>query len=222
MSYSSSPRLTAFLCSVLAMGIVDSANAEMCKWVDENGCVHYSETCPEGIKSSNVEIQPPPSRMQVEEANKVFVDTQLQEVEQEKTPSATTEPSRFEIDQMTDRCIKARLSLDALSRKAPIYYDKHGQLQAENYQSVRLDRSSRYLNEDAIKRANEHWILVKKDNCTSAVSGSDVKRAVMQKQKEHQKDQCEFWREELEYIERSRGYHRKHLDLKKLFNANCK
>jgi len=219
MSYSNAPWLTAFLCSVLAMGIVDSANAKMCKWVDENGCVHYAETCPEGVKSTNVEIQRPPAKTQVDEANKRFVEIQS---EGAKKPSEPTELLTFESDQMRDRCIKAKLSLDALSQKVPVYYDKQGQMQAELFKSVRFDRSSSYLNGDAIKSARKHWTQVKQDNCTSAVPGSEVRRGVKQRQKEHLQKQCELWRSELEYMDRNKGFHSERLDLKKLFNANCK
>lgn len=46
----------------------DPANARFCKWVDENGVTHYAENCPEDVISEAVEIQPPPTREQVEEA----------------------------------------------------------------------------------------------------------------------------------------------------------
>ncbi len=224
MSYSSAHRLTTFLCSLLAIVIVDVVNAEMCKWVDEDGCVHYAETCPEGVESTEVEIQPPPSQAQLEEASKRSADVQLQQRGQEETPSEPPELSTFEFNQMRDRCIEARRSLDVLSQNLPVYYDKLVQLQAELHQSVmfEFDRSSSYLNADAIKRAYEHWNLVKQDNCTSAVSGSGIRSAIRQKQKEHQQRQCAPWRTELEFMERHRGFHKERLKLKKLFNANCK
>jgi hypothetical protein len=58
MSCSSANRLTAFICGVVAIAIVDGVKAEMCKWVDKDGCVHYAETCPEGIDGIEIEIQP--------------------------------------------------------------------------------------------------------------------------------------------------------------------
>ena len=58
MRNSSAHRLTAFFCGVLAMVIVDVVNAEMCKRIDKDGCVHYAETCPEGIDSIEIEIPP--------------------------------------------------------------------------------------------------------------------------------------------------------------------
>ena len=224
MSYSNTHSLTVFLCGALAMVVVDVVNAEMCKWVDEDGCVHYAETCPEGVENTEVEIQAPPSPAQVDEAIKRSADVQLQRSGREEMPSEPTKLSTIQIDQMRDRCIEARLSLDALSQGVPVYYDERGQLQAELHQSVQFefDRSSSYLNADAVKRAFKHWNLVKQDNCTSAVSGLGNSAEIRQKQKEHQQRQCEVWKTELEYMERNRGFHKEHLNLKKLFNANCK
>lgn len=224
MSYSSATRLTSFLFGVLTIVAVDVVNADMCRWVDEDGCVHYAETCPENVESTIVEIQAPPSPAQVDEANKRSADVQLERREREEVPSEPAELSTINVDQMRDRCIEARLSLDALSQGKPIYYDKSGQLQAELHQSVRFefDRDSGYLNADAIERANKHWSLVKQDNCTSAVSQSGIRSEIRQMKKEHQQRQCKVWKTELEYMDRNKSFHKERLDLKKLFNANCK
>ena len=63
-------KLITFLCGVFAIVVVDVVNAEMCKWVDKDGCVHYAETCPEGIDGIEIEIQAPPSQEQVAEADR--------------------------------------------------------------------------------------------------------------------------------------------------------
>ena len=222
MSYSGATRLTAYLCGVFAIVFVDVANAEMCKWIDEDGCVHYAETCPEGVESIRVEILAPPTQEQVDEANRSTPELPALQSGKEELSAESTVLSTFKINQMTDRCIKARLNLEALSQSLPVYYDKLGQLQAEYHQSVQFDRSGSYLNADMVKRANEHWTLVEKDNCTVAVSRSKVNRGIRQKQKEHQQQLCDFWRTELEYMERNKSFHDKRLDLKTMFNAKCK
>jgi hypothetical protein len=54
------------LAGCVAIGIViDIAYAEICKWVDENGTVHYAESCPEDVGSVEIEIQPPLPQAQV-------------------------------------------------------------------------------------------------------------------------------------------------------------
>jgi len=88
MSYSNIHGLTAFIFGVLALVIVDVANAKMCKWVDENGCVHYAETCPEGVDSIEVQIQPPPSQKQVAEADKQ--SARLKEIKKERESSKSS------------------------------------------------------------------------------------------------------------------------------------
>lgn len=36
--------------------IAATAFAEVCKWVDEQGCVHFAETCPEGVDGQVMEL----------------------------------------------------------------------------------------------------------------------------------------------------------------------
>ncbi len=52
------------ICALLAAPLY----AGICKWVDENGVTHYAERCPQEIETQEVEIAPPPSTQQAEEA----------------------------------------------------------------------------------------------------------------------------------------------------------
>jgi len=224
MGYSTTHGWKVFACCLATIAVAGVVNAEMCKWMDENGCVHYAETCPEDVEGTKVELQAPPSPEQVDEAAKRFSDEQPKLSEQEEMLSEPAEISTVKIHQMRGRCIKASLSLEVLSKDLPIYYDSFGQLQAElwNYPHVRLERSSSYLNADAKKRALKQWNRTKQDNCTSAVSGSGIRKEVRRQQKEHQQRVCDIWKTELEYMERNKSFHEERLDLKKLFNSKCK
>jgi len=62
-------------CCTAIIYVSGAVNAEMCKWVDENGTVHYAESCPEKVESVEVEIQPPPSQTQVAEAERLSVES---------------------------------------------------------------------------------------------------------------------------------------------------
>ena len=56
---------------LLVFGMLLSSNvAGFCKWVDENDVTHISETCPEDVESTEIDLQPPPSQAQIEEATK--------------------------------------------------------------------------------------------------------------------------------------------------------
>jgi hypothetical protein len=65
----------ALACLVAAAVLVDAASGDLCKWKDEYGTVHYAERCPEGVNSVAVEIQAPPSRALVAEAEKRSAET---------------------------------------------------------------------------------------------------------------------------------------------------
>jgi hypothetical protein len=68
MGYSTKHGWQGFACCTAIIAVSLVVNAEMCKWVDEDGTVNYAESCPENIESVKVDIQPPPSQSQVAEA----------------------------------------------------------------------------------------------------------------------------------------------------------
>lgn len=102
MSYSNAHWLIAFLFGVLALVVAGVASAGMCKWVDENGCVHYAETCPEGVNSTEVQIQAPPSQEQVAEADKQ--SSSWKEIKKERESSKR---SKSELQTSADRSLPA-------------------------------------------------------------------------------------------------------------------
>jgi len=53
---------------VLAIVVVDAVNAELCKWVDETGCVHYARECPPGVEAERVEIKEKPCTEDIQAA----------------------------------------------------------------------------------------------------------------------------------------------------------
>jgi hypothetical protein len=42
--------------ALLTIGVSAVPAAELCKWVDENGTVHYAETCPDTVESDSVNV----------------------------------------------------------------------------------------------------------------------------------------------------------------------
>ena len=58
-------RFSVFFVATLLVSWLDPVSAaELCKWVDENGTVHYADTCPDSVESGtvNVEEQDPATR----------------------------------------------------------------------------------------------------------------------------------------------------------------
>ena len=116
---------------ILLIGFVVTNISGICKWVDENGVVHYAETCPEDVNTSDVQIHKPPSQEQVEattrRSEKIREDTQArserreQEKEQQVMERQVREDTR---EIMTDKCAEARWNLTILHKQLPVYIDE--------------------------------------------------------------------------------------------------
>lgn len=96
MSYSSAHRLTAYLCGVLAIVVVDVVNAEICKWVDETGCVHYAEECPPDVDAERVEIQEKPRIEDIQASPPKISDAGSQDELPDEVLQKAIEQSSFE------------------------------------------------------------------------------------------------------------------------------
>lgn len=211
--------LNIVVVSFVALTNVGDACAQMCKWRDEHGTLHYAEKCPQNVEGTKLEIQAPPSQALKDEADRRYAVPGKVEA-QDEAPAIEQPVS----DQALEMCIEALMSLDALRGKRPVYYDQQGQLRAEAHQSVRreFNREDRHLGADARASALKRWAAVEQNNCTPEVMQSGVKKAIKQRQKAHQQGECSWWKTELEYMEHHRGFHRERTDLKTQFNAKCK
>jgi len=96
MSYSSAHRLTTYLCGMLAIVVVDVVNAEICKWVDETGCVHYAKECPPGVDAERVEISEKPCVEDIQAAPPKISDARSQDELPDEVLQKAIEQSSFE------------------------------------------------------------------------------------------------------------------------------
>ena len=60
MATSGTYHAAVILCGLLTLVFLSPARGELCKWVDETGCVHYAEQCPPGVDSKTIEIETSP------------------------------------------------------------------------------------------------------------------------------------------------------------------
>jgi len=86
--------LTAMAVGMGFLMVPHPATAEMCKWVDENGCVHYAQTCPEGVEGEQVDLQAPPGPEQVRAAEQRAAEAtrRLQTQEPAEGPAGASLP----------------------------------------------------------------------------------------------------------------------------------
>ena len=94
MGHSRAYKPTVLVYAVIATVLIETVNADMCKWVDENGTVHYAETCPEYTDSTKIEIQALPSQEQVVEADKRYEE--FKKIISKHDSSKASEPSIHE------------------------------------------------------------------------------------------------------------------------------
>jgi hypothetical protein len=73
---------------------MNAANGDLCKWVDENGTVHYAENCPDKVDSEMVVIRPPPSEAQIAEAETRAAETKKRLSERKSSKHSESENGR--------------------------------------------------------------------------------------------------------------------------------
>jgi hypothetical protein len=120
----------------LAAGLL--AGAEVYKWVDENGVVHYTETPPEGQQTTPIEVAPPAASAPTPEANAPEAATDTNWYEQWATEQRErkalerrrkeekTAVRRDEQTHMLEQCAQARGRLEVLEIQCPVFFDGQG------------------------------------------------------------------------------------------------
>ena len=91
--------------------------AEFCKWVDENGTVHYAETCPEEVDSTEIGTQAQPTQAQVEEAiRRSEQSMEIRKTQKEKASAARSIPRTNQSSQAgwTERKTEAQVDCPSL------------------------------------------------------------------------------------------------------------
>jgi hypothetical protein len=124
--------ITHMLLIFLAAGLL--AGAEIYKWVDENGVVHYTDTPPEGQQTLQIDVSPPaepvlpPEQAPTEEAGKSdawyeqWLAEQRERKHQEKQQrEEKTSAQAAEATEMLERCTTARRRLETLETACPVF-----------------------------------------------------------------------------------------------------
>jgi len=118
----------ALLASQVASG------GDYCKWMDENGVVHFAEKCPENIETEQVEIQPPPSQDSVQEARRrsEALQSSLETHRQDRADGLERQTARStQADNKKgkrERCVDAMVDLHNLREGEAMYFDEGGKL----------------------------------------------------------------------------------------------
>lgn len=124
MVYSINQRLRAGMMKipslvVLLMLVVFSGPgvAGFCKWVDENGVVHYAETCPDDVDGTEIDTQAPPSLERVEQAVRSS-EKLLEQVKTSKENRSAAQPGNNKSRQGQSPKLKTAARMDCTSTQA--------------------------------------------------------------------------------------------------------
>lgn len=125
-----------FLALLGSLGLSAMA-AELYKWVDENGVVHYSQTPPQNSQTSEVEVQEQYPEAALPRGESVYSDVieqqkKRRELEQQREAEDALNRDAREQEAASDTqdCARAIHSLDTLRQQCPVFYDGAGFLRA--------------------------------------------------------------------------------------------
>jgi hypothetical protein len=114
---------------VLLILAAASADAELNKWVDQQGKVHYSDQPPAGVEAMPVHAAPPPANTPAPAKSYVEREAELRKAKQseaEKTQKTAQRQSNAEIEKAN--CTAAQQTLRSLQQGGRIVeYDEAGE-----------------------------------------------------------------------------------------------
>lgn len=188
---------------VLVLVFAASESAGICKWVDENGVVHYAETCPEDSSSSEVRIEPPPPQEQIDatarrmEKLRSDVKAHATEREQEEDQnSQQTEKLEQTSDTMNRRCAEARWNLEILRKQLPVYYDDENQLHYKrSLHDYWYTGQRTYLDDERRAAEITHYTMVEEQTCTG--SEADIRERISMYMEKRDSEVCQHLRNKL-------------------------
>lgn len=111
------------------------AQAQICKWVDDRGVIHYESECPDEGEGDVLDIDTKPVegpnvdlRPAAETAEEEFPPQLHDPSAQESIKVMPPQPSLLQDDEALERCVQATTNLVILQVEAPVFYDDEGVL----------------------------------------------------------------------------------------------
>ena len=108
---------------VLVLCTVSAQSAELCKWVDENGTVHYATECPESVEGDSVSVEDKAPASAADDPYAEAVARMQSEESASSAPAqrmATQDFSRMSASQLKRECENQRQRLLGPERKQMI------------------------------------------------------------------------------------------------------
>jgi len=117
-----------FYLLVVLISYAGGSEAQIYRWIDENGTTHFSDSPPPGDSAEEVELRDQPSEQAVQEAQEDLarrLQYQRADSEERRETQAAQEQGREEAErQEAERqvqCANARQQLEVLEMQLPVY-----------------------------------------------------------------------------------------------------
>ena len=167
---------TALKFAILTVLIGLASNSEgYCKWQDSDGVTHYAESCPDQAESTEVQIQPPPTREQIDESERrsedMLSETRARSVEREREKENKVEVEKASADSrdsLIRSCAEARWNLEILKTQRPVYLDDKHRLQFNQSLFDQYYQGQRTYLEDQQRQADiARYAGIEERTCTA-------------------------------------------------------
>lgn len=194
----------SILVAIFIIGIVLSPvlSAQLYKWVDEKGQVHYGDKPPADAKSET--LRPPPPVGSGEEAAQQHkrLEQAVREMEsreeERRKEALDRKAAKVARKDSKNLCLALRRELDVLDSGLPVYRDEIGQFRVQ-WKSDPYQGERRYLQE------NEKRIEIERVRSEIAVdcgNPDDPKARRLAREQQVSAEQCEARKADLEQLRR--------------------
>jgi Domain of unknown function (DUF4124) len=170
------------LAAVLTLGVMTAARAEVFRWRDAEGGVHFGDELPPNARAEPLQVRPQASKLTPEQAAQEVqrlrnVAEARRAAEQAKKTQTSAEANKALLERAArvNRCEQAKWALAALESGRPVYRDEQGMLRIKRPpgQGDAYEGKREYL-EESVRNAEitRHRQLLTKD-CDGLPSAAD-------------------------------------------------
>jgi len=159
---------------ILTLAALSLGGAELYKWVDENGVVHYSETPPQDRAAAAIELAPAPAQPAAADESsgqdlaqgpetawyEQWLAGQRERKKLEKQQAEEKSLSRAEEQtRLLEQCTTARRRLEILETACPVFFDGQGMLRVKcPHETVWVHKGElRYLSDEERAAMLRHY-----------------------------------------------------------------
>lgn len=160
------------------LALASAAHADIYRWVDEQGNVHFSDKAPAGGRAETIIVEPPPVPATPDEGElrRLQLIEDAQAADRYQADQAELPEQQEDAGARAEACYQTRAQYFWLQREAPVYRDASGAYRSlwrnETYQGER-----QYLAEEDRAAAKEEIRLQMLELCDNPYDAEEMAQA---------------------------------------------